>query len=316
MHRRTLLQAGLVTLATAAYGPRALAETADRPAYGDWIPAESHDPDRPVLGTHTTLETAGTEFDGRYLEEPAPILALPLSGMLSTPAVLGGLFGYPFGEDLLQPTEDPTASAVTLVDDLVVFTGEFDPATFEAEYDDGFTTEDRSGYTHFQGEEAMTDELAYGVSEDTVVAALHPGEDREYDATELVADAFDRNDEGTGRLVDDEDGEWLLEATGSPDVAVVAWGLEEGLDISQEHTVNAPELSLDSPVVTEAGGLVSTARLGEEDPVARFAGIYPEGPPGEGTVEEDLLDGLEIPHEIDRGEQRLLVEAAIGERSY
>ncbi|WP_312907558.1 hypothetical protein [Natronosalvus caseinilyticus] len=304
----------------------------DIPRYSDWIPEESHNSEATgVYFTHVdweSLDGLESESEDEVEDDEAadvirqiPILGLPLYGALISPLTLFGIAFYPFAGDLLtedgESAEGIKTTTLTWVDDLLIFHGEYDIDTFDAQYTDGFTnTEAQAGFTIYVGNEAATEGLAYALSEEALIVGMTPGETEEYESEQLITDALTRYTKENDRVVDTEDGQWLFETTGQAQMAFGSWETEDlmaALDTgsAENGSMHAgdgtSETELDdeaNPVFDCVESVVNTISYSVDngemtDIEARFAGIYPEGSvPSEEEVREHLIGEADVPHEI------------------
>lgn len=281
----------------------------------------------------------------------SPILAMPLAGTRVTPLTLAWISRYPFAPDLFESMEgDPVASGIrphttTWTGTLFVFLGEYDPAVFGERYSEGFeATADRDGYTVYVGVEDSTAEMAYAVSTDALIVELHDIEDEGGDtggsdvvvegevasdddaAGTVVADAIERNIAGRDRVIDEQDGRWLFEATGEAPLAVGGWKRTDQLGALQAPEGDSADGTTEDPRGTvpasddftdyrdddadesdlaEVESFVNTIAQSDPDGAvyeldARFAAIYPEDAvPSKDAVREHLIGVSAVAHEIE-----------------
>ena len=332
MERRQFIRIGIAVTGGLALPGRGGATVADPeatdelPRYADWIPADRYDDtDRGVFFTHFDWER---QVDSEDVEDDAgfddpdveriiqsyPILELPLFGSSIAPSALFGIVPYPFAEEVVPdgpPTEGIATTAMTWVDDALVFHGEFEPAVFDEWYAEEFELdEEREEFGVYVGDAAPTDGLAYAVSEEALVVALipegdyHVGED---DVAHLL-DAFLGD---ADRVIDDEDGAWLFEATGEPSIALGAWELPDPEAVLEpdepeeevlEDQAREPEVEA-NPAFDGVESLVNTIAFGTEDDPdaveAHYAGLYrDDAVPTEGDVRRHLVGGAFVPHDL------------------
>ncbi len=314
----------------------------DTAPYSDWIPASPHaDPDGGVYFTHVDWETVIALEDDEEptdddeigaVAEQVPIIGLPLYGALITPLALFGILFYPFGEHVLpqngQPVDGIETARSTWVDDLLVFQGEYSPEVFAQEYAEGFTEEEpQNGFSIFVADDQLFGPMAYAVSDDTLIVGMHPGEEDTYDPESVVNAALDRRLDETGRMSDDDDGQWLLETTGDAQMAFGGWQMEDlgtALDPDvEEGDDTAPESEPDiaeNPVFDSVESLLNTIVFTPEggemrDIEARYAGVYPENDvPTEDEVVEYLIGDPNVPHEITIDGTRVHATASFDEQ--
>lgn len=306
----------------------------DIPAYSNWVPQDSRNEDNSgVFFTHLDwaaldeTDDAPEDEDERTddeeteeLVEQVPILGLPFYGALISPFAIFGILFYPFSGDVL-PEEGQTAEGIetetmTWVEDVLVFNGMYDPDVFAEQYADDFEeAETRDGFIVYVGTSGFAEDMAYAVSEDTLVVGMMPGEDDEYETEAVVSEALDRNLEEVDRAVDSDDGQWLFETTGDAKMGFGVLGTDdfsEALDTddeveSDEHDEEPetdPEVD-DNPVFDTVESLVNTldfsvgdGEMGTMD--VRFSGVYPdeESTPSEDEVREHLIGEEDVDHDI------------------
>lgn len=325
----------------------------DIPSYSDWIPVESQTPDSGVFFTHLDLDAfEGLDDDEEpmdedeededdtveWLIEQLPILGLPMYASFITPVYMLGIMFYPFTGDML-PEEDETGepiddvegidtSAMTVVDNTILFHGSFDPRVFETRYSDDFEMADeRDGFTVYVGADGFAEGMSYAVSDETVIVGM-TGSDDDQLAEQRVTSALDRRLDDVDRLVGDEDGEWLFETTGQAPMVFGMWetdDLAEALDTDAEEDDEPPEDGQDdglideNPVLEPVESVINNLWFEAEDGEmrgleARFSGIYPEGEtPSESEVEEHLLGDEDVPGDVVIDETRVHVTASFEE---
>ena len=295
----------------------------DLPHHSEWVPTESHDGD--VFFTHLDwaalddLDSEGgeDEEDTEDVIEEIPILGLPLYGGLISPLAVFGIAFYPFSGDVLpedgEAVDGVDTETMTWAGETLVFQGEYDPALFADEYADGFTeTDERDGFTLYVGDDGFSEGMAYAVSEEAFVVGMTPGEDAEYVPENIVSDALDRYADETGRVVDEDDGQWLFETTGEARMAFGAWQTDdlmaaldpdEGGEEGDAEPDAEPDVE-DNPVFDDVESLINTIVFTVEDGEmrdieARFSGIYPDDAvPSDEEVREHLIGVEDVPHEI------------------
>jgi len=333
MKRRTLLgflaagttaSAGCLGIDETANGQTDSIPTGDLPAYSEWVPATPSGTQDGVLFTQLDWETVNALDNGDDDDEPldvvdrTPIVGLPLYGAALSPLVVVGITFYPFS-DVIIPEESETVDGIetetmTWADSVVVFHGEYEVSVFEQQYADGFEASDVSnGFTLFEGVDEFTADLAFAVSEQTIVVGMQPGEDDEYVPTEEVEASLERADEERGRVVDDA--AWLFEATGDADMGLGVWNTEDlpaRIDPETDASTDDPEIDGDSPVFGAVESVVNTLSFEIEDGevaelTASFAGIYPDEMPSEEELRTQLVGEEELPHEIVRDDPRVFV---------
>lgn len=316
MQRRHFLRASIVAASGAALagcfgdaGSDAEFPAYDLPAYGAWPPNEPRTNDFVLFG-HLNVRHLHEADDEEGEEAPTSgddedvLLTLPAYGFTVTALwFYFGLWGYPW-EGTLGSENEPDGmrtEALTMTEGTFVFHGEYDAEAFAHEYAEGFEEREVDGFTVFEGRAGeATEELAYAVSEDAVVAVITPDEVGGHEeAVGNLDDALENRVDEVGRAVDDEDGRWLYETTGPADAVTGFWrveGLEEeDLQVSEEDE-DAPAIE-ENPVFDNVDSFISTLALPESEggvggdvTAARFAALYPEGEvPSEDELREELL---------------------------
>lgn len=361
MNRRQFMQAGLVTMigATSAGSVKSgntgyltrnrisrgqTFPSYELPGYSDWIPDERHtNTEAGLFFTHVDwdamnqLESDGdSESDGESvgeITEQVPIVGLPLYSAIITPLALFGILFYPFSDTVLpdngEAAEGIDTTDATWTDNLLVFQGSYSPDVFAEEYADGFEADaERDGFTVYVGADEFTEGMAYAVSEETLIAGMHPGEEEDYVPEEIVRGALDRTFDGNGRMVDTDDGQWLFETTGEAQAVFGGWKMEDLLgalepeDETDQETVE-PETEPDveaNPIYDNVdsvvNNLVFTVEDGEmQELEARFSGLYPDGAvPSESEVRDYLIGTPEVPHDIIIDGTRVHATATFEER--
>ena len=305
----------------------------DLPAYAAWIPATAHDSEPEVYFTHVDWETIGAlepedepDEDDLDVIREAPILGLPLIGAVLSGLAFFGIIFYPFTGDLHRDDEDGSGiemHRMTWADDVLTFHGSFDPDVFDEQYSEAFeVTDEPDGFTIYAGTEDGTEEMAYAVSTDVLVVGMLPGED-EYDTEAVVTDAVMRYVDEADRIIDEDNGRWLLETTGDAQLGVGAWqvdDLREAIDPPEDDEAageRMPDVDAaleEYPVFDDAEHLVNTVTFAVDegemtDLEAQFAGIYPDDAvPTESELEDQLL-GTAEPSDIVIEDRRVYVAA-------
>ncbi|WP_252697899.1 hypothetical protein [Natronosalvus vescus] len=318
MERRHFIQASTIAASGLAFagclGSNPDAEQAtefsayDIPAYSAWPPDDPRTNDFVLFGHLNIrhLHEADDEEDDEPTEDVEDVLlTLPGYGFMVTALwFYFGLWDYPWHGTLGSENEPDgmATEALTMTEGTFVFHGEYDPEVFTNEYAEGFDEREANGFTVFEGQAGGgTEELAYAVSEDAIVAAISPEsvEDHE-EAVSNLDDALDNRINEVGRIVDDEDGEWLFESTGPADMATGFWrveGLEEeDLQAGEEEDEDTLNIE-DNPIFESVNSFIGTLVLpdsedgvGGDTAAARFAALYPEGEvPSEDELREELM---------------------------
>lgn len=285
----------------------------NRPAYSAWPPDEPRTNDFVLFG-HLNIEhlhDASDEEDGEVEEAPTAeddedvLLTLPGYGFMTTALWFYlGLWGYPW-ESTLGSENEPdgmATEALTMTEGTFIFHGEYDDSVFADEYGEGFEQRDADGFTVFEGQaDGNTDQLVYAVSEDAVVAVISPEDVESHeDAVGILDNTLTNHVDEAGRVVDDEDGQWLYETTGPADMVTGFWrvdGLEEeDLQAGEESDEESSNIE-DNPVFNDVESFISTLVLpdseggvGGDTAAARYAALYPEGEvPSEDELREELM---------------------------
>jgi hypothetical protein len=289
--------------------------TYDIPAYSAWPPDEPRTNDFVLFG-HLNIQHLH-EADGEEdEEEPAMteddedvLFTLPGYGFITTAFWFQlGLWGYPW-EGVLGSENEPdgmATEALTMTEGTFICHGEYNAETFADEYADGFEEREANGFTVFEGQAGgNTEEHAYAVSENAVVAVITPKDiEGHEEAVGVLDDALENHVDEVGRVVDEEDGQWLYETTGPADMVTGFWrveGLEEeDLQAGEEEGDGANEDTADiedNPVFDNVDSFISMLALpdseggvGGDMAAARFAALYPEGEvPSEDELREELV---------------------------
>jgi TAT (twin-arginine translocation) pathway signal sequence len=289
----------------------------DLPAYSAWPPAEPRTNDFVLFG-HLNIQhlhEADTEGDSNVEEAPTAeddedvLLTLPGYGFMVTAFwFYFGLWSYPW-QGTLGSEDEPdgmATDALTMTEGTFVFHGEYDAAVFAEEYAEGFEEREHNGFTVFEGQAGgETDQLVYAVSEDAVVATIAPEDVEDHEGAVGVLDtALTNRVDEVGRVVDDEDGQWLYETTGPADMVTGFWRVD-GLDEEDMQTREGADNETDTdtppieenPVFNNVDSFISMLVLpdseggvGGDTAAARFAALYPEGEvPSEDDLREELL---------------------------
>jgi hypothetical protein len=346
MQRRHFLRAGIATASGAAlagcFGDDGEADAQfpayDLPAYGAWPPNEPRTNDFVLFGHLNVRHLHDADEEG---EEEAPttgddedvLLTLPGYGFTVTALwFYFGLWGYPW-EGTLGGESEPdgmATEALTMTEGTFVFHGEYDVEAFADEYAEGFEEREIDGFTVFEGRAGeATEELAYAVSGDAVVAVISPDEVGGHEeAVGNLDDALENRVDEVGRVVDDEDGEWLYETTGPADAVTGFWrveGLEEEDLQAGEEDEGADEDAPDvegNPVFDDVDSFISMLALPESEggvggdvTAARFAALYPEGEvPSEDELRDELLAGdTDAELDVTITDDRVRVAAEVSE---
>lgn len=286
----------------------------DVPAYSAWPPDQPRTNDFVLFGHLNIQHLHEADDEG---EEEAPtsednedvLFTLPGYGFMVTAFWFWlGLWGYPWDGTLGSENEPAgmATEALTMTEGTFVFHGEYDAEVFADEYAEGFEKRELNGFTVFEGQAGEnTEERAYAVSEDSVVAVISPEEITGHDeAVGVLDDALTNRVDEVGRVVDDEDGQWLYETTGAGDLVTGFWrveGLEEedlqaGEEEGNETNEEASNIE-DNPVFENVDSFISMLAfpeseggVGGDSTAARFAALYPEGEvPSEDELREELM---------------------------
>lgn len=289
----------------------------DLPGYSAWPPNDPRTNDFVLFGHLNIEHLHGTDGGEEESPDEAPtaaddedvLLSLPGYGFMITAFWFQlGLWGYPW-EGTLGSENEPdgmATEALTMTEGTFVFHGEYDPSVFANEYAEGFEERETNEFTVFEGRDGEnTEGFAYAVSENAVVVALSSEDIEEHDEIVGTLDEalMNRVDEA-GRIVDQDDGEWLYETTGPADMVTGFWrveGLEEedlqtGDEESDEVEEEAASIE-DNPVFANVDSFISMVVLPESEGgvggdtvAARFAALYPEGEvPSEDELREELM---------------------------
>ena len=318
----------------------------DGPSYGDWIPDENHDdPDTGVYFTHADWEqiSALGEDENPADEEPVvaelfdrlPIVALPLFGGSISLLAPFWMLSFPFSADVL-PDEDGAVdgietTSVTWTIDTIVFHGTFEPDVFATEYADDFErVGERNEFEVYEGTDEFTEGLSYAVSPETLLVgfqredAADPAHSTEFVGADVVDRALEEYDAETGRMIDEDAGEWLFDSTGGAQMAFGGWQIEDLREALEPQDATAedgggPTAQIDladHPIFAPVESLVNTIRFDVEAETmgaveARFSGLYPDDAvPDVAEIETHLIGDASAPHEIVIDDDRVHARAA------
>ena len=305
--------------------------------YADWIPTSRHDGSPEVYFSHVDVEhvaplgpwaTSGSSAPDRAVLEAAPIVGLPLVGVMLDRWAIGTIAEYPFTADLTADSHRVVgrlkATRRTWVDDIIVIHGTFDPTVFPDRYAAGFDASDgTNGFTVYVGAEEETAHRAYAVSDSTLVILIER-EEQDIDPAARIKAATDSYAEESERLVDVDVGTWLFETTGNARQAFGAWqaaDLQRAVtDLAPGPAIDAVASSIDSigdlPVIADAEHVMNvlTFDLVNGDPstiTARFAGNYPDETAPSTTEIETQLVGDAMVEELVIDHDRVYVSASV-----
>ena len=268
------------------------------------------------------------------MDFPDPLVAYPAAGLFVvalgvgfglvpygfSDEVAGGFSETPIGEGAPTPggSEGGSADADggTRVDALVlhsaaiVLEGSFEPAAI-ADAADGFQPAGERGdfevYVGTGGGSTFDVEaLAFGVSEDAIVALVNDDRD---DPRARIEAAIDVASGDGDRLSGDADADWALRTAGHGFTALGGWGLDPD-EAAPTAGARTGDLGVES-ALDEADGLVSSLAYDEADAatVATVAAVYPEGEtPDRDRLAEELGTGARE-REIEIDGSRVTVTA-------
>jgi len=309
------------------------------PPHANWIPANSRDPEATgVYYTHLDWESTQALDDDEDPEDDEdevadavdhlPIIGLPLYGAYLSPLIMLGIMFYPFAEDVFpeegEAIDGFETAAMTWAGDALIFHGEYDPDVVEDRYTENFAVGDeRDEFTLYVGD-GFADGMAYAVSNDTLIVGMEPGEEADYTPEAVVVDALDMRLDEVGRVIDDEDGEWLFNTTGDAQMAFGAWqtdDLGEALDPDEDEGDAEDDVDFEgNPVLDDVTSLVNNLVYDVEDGEmvnleARFSALYPdESVPSEEEVVEYLIGEEDVPHDVVIDGNRVHATAMFEER--
>lgn len=203
-----------------------------------------------------------------------------------------------------------TVTDLTLTDDLLIFHGSYDRQLVADRYTEGFQRVDtQRGVEIYEGTGDRSG-LAFAVSEELLVV---PTETTRAEAAEtLLAHTLSGYINGLGRVVDDKDGEWLFETTGSAALSIGVWGADDPLALSASSLgVEIDTADGSGPVFGAVDGFISAVELTVDDGgisnlEARFAGLFSESVPTEAELKTSLVNS-EIATDIVRNPPRIHV---------
>ena len=181
---------------------------------------------------------------------------------------------------------------ITLVDDLLVCHGSYDPIVIADRYTAGFEAVDQQRGVSIY--EATDGTLAFAVSDDVLVVPTERPT-RETPAETVLAHGLSGYVTTVGRMVDDEDGRWLFESTGEAALAVAVWGTDDPL--AAVASVDPDSRAVDGKsLIASADGLVSTLDVTTDEETVtgadgRFAGLFSTAAPTEDELQENFVGG-------------------------
>lgn len=183
-------------------------------------------------------------------------------------------------------------AGITLVDDLLVCRGSYDTAVIADRYTDGFEEVDRQRGVSIY--EAVDGPLAFALSDEVLVVPTERS-DRETPAETVLAHGLSGYVATVGRVVDDEDGQWLFESTGEAALTAAVWGADDPLGtVATAAPDSAPADG--EGLLSSADGLVSALDVGVDEGTVtgvdtRFAGLFSTAAPTEDELRERLVGG-------------------------
>jgi len=201
---------------------------------------------------------------------------------------------------------------ITLVDDLLVCHGSYDPTVIADRYTAGFEAVDQQRGVSIY--EATDGPLAFAVSDDVLVVPTERST-RETPAETVLAHGVSGYVTTVGRMVDDEDGRWLFESTGEAALAVAVWGTDDPR--AAVASVDPDSRAVDGKsLLASADGLVSTLDVTTDEETVtgadgRFAGLFSTAAPTEDELQENFV-GSGSDGEVFVDAERVHVMATFG----
>ncbi|MEA1932534.1 MAG: hypothetical protein U9O06_13450 [Euryarchaeota archaeon] len=204
-------------------------------------------------------------------------------------------------------------TAVTLIDDLLLFDGSYDGSIFENRYTTEFQQVDqqRSMAIYEDGSGR-----AFAVGDDLLVVPTENA-DREASGDTVLAHTLSGYINTLDRIVDDENGEWLFETTGPTALSLGVWGADEPLARIAE-TVGTTPSGTDDPVFDGLEAFVAGLEPTIDDSgtitgvETRFSGLFPTEAPTEDELQTGLASGADST-ERHRNAPRVHLTALFGD---
>jgi hypothetical protein len=183
---------------------------------------------------------------------------------------------------------------LTLSGELLIFHGHFDRQLIADRYTEEFQQVDRQrGLWIYEGTGDRSGQ-AFAVADDMVVVPTE-NSSRTAAAETLLAHSLSGYINTLGRVVDDENGQWLFETTGPAALSLGVWGGDDPLGLVADSIGGGTEIPAQGPVFGSVDGFISALEVtvdntGELSGLeGRFAGLFPESVPTEAELRSTLV---------------------------
>lgn len=182
--------------------------------------------------------------------------------------------------------------SITLTDDVLLFVGSFDQPSIVERFTDSFEQVDtHRGLRIFEGTDDNAG-LAFALSPRWLVVPVED-DTRAVESETVLAHSLSGYITTVGRIVDQTDGRWLFETTGSGPLSIGVWDRPNAADLLAEAGVSTTSREDLGAVFNSTGSFLVTLdpTVDSEQITAvqtRFSGLFPAGPP----TDEELLSTL------------------------
>jgi len=282
--------------------------------------AADHQADDGTVTNHTVVETNETAegpwtINGTAANETGSGTETTENGTVDNGTVENGTTG----NTTIETTADGEivtgieVTGLTLTDDLLLFDGSYDRSIFENRYTAGFQQVDQQrGVAIYEDGSGK----AFAVGDDLLVVPTENG-DRAASGDTVLAHTLSGYINTLDRIVDDEDGEWLFETTGSAAFSLGVWGADEPLARIGETVETTPSGTGD-PVFDDVDAFITALEPTVDDTgrvtgvETRFSGLFPTEVPTEDELGTGLASGAED-SEIHRNAPRAHLRALFGD---
>lgn len=184
---------------------------------------------------------------------------------------------------------------LTLTDELLVFHGSFDRQVIADLYTEGFQQVDQQRELQIYEGTGDRSGQAFAVAEDLFVVPTE-NSSRSTAAETLLAHSVSGYINTLGRIVDDEDGQWLFETTGPTALSLGVWGADNSLSLIADRVgVRTDTVDGLGPVFGSVDGFISALEVTLDTTGAvatvegRFAGLFEESMPTEDELRTSLV---------------------------
>jgi len=184
-------------------------------------------------------------------------------------------------------------TAVTLIDELLLFQGSFDTAVVSDRYARGFQrVDEQRGVEIYEHDDSG---LAFGVSDELLVVPTEIDR-RTVDPETRLAHSLSRYINTLDRVVDDEHGRWLFETTGQTALSLGVWGTDDPVGRIAD-TVGEPPADDTDSVFSSVENMITALEVTVDEAGSitefegRFAGLFGESVPTEDELRSTLVGG-------------------------